>query len=197
MERKDELCDKALDYCLKHGVANLSLRPLARAIGTSARLLIYHFGSKDGLLEAIMAEVRVRAQRSFSESMAKVGQSGVLKQFWNWATAGKNSRYIRLLFEVQTLALQNPAIYAHLLEGNSLSWLALIESALPASPDRRAKATLCAAVIDGLLLEFLNTGDLDRTTQALELFGSLLSARARTPMRRRAGARSPEGRNRI
>ena len=91
-----------------------------------------------------------------------------------------------MLFEVQTLALQNPDVYAHLLEGNSLSWLALIENALPATPDRRAKATLCAAVIDGLLLEFLNTGDLQRTSEALALFGSLLSAQAQTPTRRRA-----------
>jgi AcrR family transcriptional regulator len=186
MGRKEELCSKALDYCLKHGVAGLSLRPLADAIGSSARLLIYHFGSKEGLLEAIMGEVRVRAQRSFTESMAKAGQSGALKQFWDWATAARNSRYVRLLFEVQTLALHNPGLYAHLLEGNSLSWLALIESALPPSAERRAKATLCAAVIDGLLLEYLNTGDLQRTSEALDLFGSLLSAGARSPTPRPA-----------
>ncbi|MGA3156430.1 MAG: TetR/AcrR family transcriptional regulator [Steroidobacteraceae bacterium] len=184
MERKAELSGKALDYCLKHGVADLSLRPLARAIGSSARLLIYHFGSKDGLLSAVMDEVRQRAQRSFTESMAEAGQSGVLQQFWTWATAPKNSRYVRLLFEVQTLSLHNPGVYGHLLEGNSVSWLTLIESALPLAPDRRAKATLCAAVIDGLLLELLNTGDLKRTSEALELFGSLLSAGTRTPARR-------------
>jgi len=78
-------------------------------------------------------------------------------------------------------------VYGHLLEDNSLSWLALIESALPPAPDRRAKATLCAAVIDGLILEFLNTGDLKRTSEALDLFGSLLSAGTTTPARRPAG----------
>jgi AcrR family transcriptional regulator len=184
MERKDELRGKALDYCLKHGVASLSLRPLARSIGTSARLLIYHFGSKDGLLISIMDEVRGRAQQSFTESMADVGPSGVLQRFWGWATASKNSRYVRLLFEVQTLALHNPGVYAHLLKDNSLSWLALIENALPATPDRRAKATLCAAVIDGLILEFLNTGDLKRASDALDLFGSMLTAQRQSPARR-------------
>jgi hypothetical protein len=53
--------------------------------------------------------------------------------------------------------------------------LATIESVLPPSNDRRAKATLCAAVIDGLVLEYLATGDLHRTTQAVLLFAALLS----------------------
>jgi hypothetical protein len=74
------------------------------------------------------------------------------------------------MFEVQMLAIQNPAAYAHYLKGTSSSWLALIEAALPPSVDRRARATLCAAVIDGLLLEFLSTGDLRRTSSCIGYF---------------------------
>jgi hypothetical protein len=81
---------------------------------------------------------------------------------------------VRLLFEVQVLALQHPAAYARYLEGTTSSWLAIIESMLPQSPERRPTATLCAAVIDGLMLEYLSTGDLRRTSAALEIFSSLL-----------------------
>jgi AcrR family transcriptional regulator len=164
MERKDQLRDKALDYCLAHGIAELSLRPLALQIGTSARLLIYHFGSRDGLIVAVMAETQRRVQHSFGELMRGAGKSTALQTFWDWTTDPRNTPYLRLLFEVQMLALQNPSAYAHYLNGTSTSWLALIETALPPSADRRARATLCAAVIDGLLLEFLNTGDLRRTS---------------------------------
>ena len=69
MSRKDELRDRALDYFLEHGLAELSLRPLADEIGTSSRLLIYHFESKEKLIATVMEEARSRTQRSFAESI--------------------------------------------------------------------------------------------------------------------------------
>ena len=175
-ERREELIEKALDYFLKHGLAGLSLRPLAGKIGTSARLLVYHFGSKDGLIAAVMDEVQARAQRSFAASAAQAPKTrkGLMRAFWTWITHPSNVPTMRLLFEVQALALQNPAVYARYLKGTSSSWLELIEASLPPSKSNRAIATLCAAVIDGLLLEYLSTGDLRRTTSALDHFSALM-----------------------
>jgi len=176
-ERREELIDKALHYFLKNGLAGLSLRPLARKIGTSARLLVYHFGSKDGLIAAVMDEVQARTQTSFAASAAHAAtksRKGVMRAFWSWITHPANVPTMRLLFEVQALALQNPAVYARYLKGTSSSWLELIESSLPPSKANRATATLCAAVIDGLLLEYLSTGDRRRTTSALDQFLALM-----------------------
>jgi AcrR family transcriptional regulator len=182
-ERREELIEKALAYLLKHGLAGLSLRPLAAQIGSSARLLVYHFGSKDGLVAAVMDEVRARTQTSFAASAAAAGKGarngGVMRRFWAWILHPTNLPYMRLLVEVQALALQNPAVYARYLEGTSSSWLELIESSLPPSKSSRATATLCAAVIDGLLLEYLSTGDRRRTTVALDLFIGLMKDRTR------------------
>lgn len=181
-ERREELIEKALDYFLEHGVAGLSLRPLAGRIGTSARLLVYHFGSKDGLIAAVMDELRARIQRSFARlSVASAARKrrGAMQAFWAWTIRPENVRRMRLLFEVQVLAIQDPARYAHYLEGTSSSWLDLIEASLPSSKANRAVATLCAAVIDGLLLEYLSTGDRRRTTDALTLFSELLAAKTR------------------
>ena len=181
-ERREELIDKALDYFLEHGLAGLSLRPLAEAIGTSARLLVYHFGSKDGLVTAVMAELQARAQKSFAQAAtrnAKGARKGVMHLFWAWVTHPSNLPAMRLLFEVQALALQNPEGYAHYLEGASSNWLQLIEGSLPPSKDNRIVATLGAAVVDGLFLEYLNTGDLRRTTRALDFFTQLMEGRAR------------------
>jgi len=179
--RRSELIDKSLDYFLKHGAAGLSLRPLAAATGTSARLLVYHFGSKDKLIGAVMDEVRGRLQKSFSDLVASSRRGkrrSPMQLFWSWAIRAENLPCLRLLFEVQVLALQNPGKYAQYLEGTSTSWLELIERSLPPSRDRRAIATLCAAVIDGLLLEYLSTGKVKRTTRALELFDRMV---ARSP----------------
>jgi len=80
-----------------------------------------------------------------------------------------------LLFEVQVLALQNPAIYAQFLSDSSSSWLEVLEHGIPESANRRTIATLCSAVLDGLALDYMSTGDFDRTTAALNFFVSLLS----------------------
>lgn len=168
------LRDRTLEYFLDHGLADLSLRPLAEEIGSSARLLIYHFGSKEGLITTVMAEVHARNQRSFTELMRKTkGQAG-LEAFWAWVVAPENSRCVRLLFEVQMLAMKNPDTYGQYLEGSSSSWVDLVAHSLPPGPNNRAIATLCAAVIDGLVLEYLSTNDLARTSKALSLFAAML-----------------------
>jgi AcrR family transcriptional regulator len=174
MSRKDELRDKALDYFLEHGLAELSLRPLADEIGTSSRLLIYHFESKEKLITSVMEEARARTQRSFAELIEQSNNDADLRVFWEWVTDAKNVGYARLLFEVQVLALRKPDTYARYLEDASVSWLDVIESRIPKSPQSRAIATLCSAVIDGLLLDYMSTGDLGRTTDALSLFEALL-----------------------
>jgi AcrR family transcriptional regulator len=181
-ERRQELIGKALDYMVMHGVAGLTLRPLAGAIGTSARLLAYHFGSKDGLITAVMDEVRARAQGSFAEAVARPGKGaakGAMRTFWAWTIHPENVGHMRLLFEVQVLAIRDPATYGPYLRGTSGSWLELIEASLPPSRRNRAVATLCTAVIDGLLLEYLSSGDGRRTTRALEHFGRLMTDTAR------------------
>jgi AcrR family transcriptional regulator len=175
-ERQQQLLNHCLDYLLEHGVAELSLRPLAAAVGTSARLLVYHFGSKEGLLIAVMDQLRERMQASFRalSADARMRRSNPLDAFWQWATRREQLRRLRLLFEVQALALHHPAKYARYLEQASASWLPLIDAALPPSRRSPALATLCAAAVDGLLLELLSSGDRRRTTAALKLFGELL-----------------------
>src|ERR1043165_5394590 len=93
-QRRRELVERSLDYLLDHGVADLSLRPLAAAVGTSARLLVYHFGSKEGLLMAAMDELRVRVQASFRAvtASASARHSSPLDAFWKWATDRKSTR---------------------------------------------------------------------------------------------------------
>ena len=52
------LRDQAVDYVLSHGVGDLTLRPLARALKTNARMLVYHFGSREGLMREILSRLR-------------------------------------------------------------------------------------------------------------------------------------------
>jgi len=150
---------------------------MAAAIGSSARLLIYHFGTKERLLIEAMGIIRVQA-RSGVEAMLRDasvedqrGDLGdLVREFWRWCTSAKNRPYLRLLFEVHGLALQYPKTYAGYLEGSVTHWIELLADALRPrlGRDADAVATLIVGTIDGLLMDYLSTGDLKRTSQALE-----------------------------
>jgi AcrR family transcriptional regulator len=63
VSRREELLDQVTDHVLEHGLIGLTLRPLAAAIGTSDRMLIYHFGSRDALVSAVVDRATARAIR--------------------------------------------------------------------------------------------------------------------------------------
>src|SRR5580698_7817685 len=108
-ERKQELIETITAYLLKHGLADISLRPLAAKSGTSSRLLIYHFKSKEGLLTEVLLAMQARVRRSCEELLARAAEHrrGLvpLRFFWNWATDKENFPYLKLLYELQILAI--------------------------------------------------------------------------------------------
>jgi AcrR family transcriptional regulator len=172
MSPRQKLLNKCLRYFLNHGVADLSLRPLAREAGTSARMLIHYFDSKERLIAAVMAEVRDKFQSILHTVAARPKPTApdLMLRFWRAITTRKNLPYLRLLLEVQVLAIQNPRRYQGYLAVTSASWLSAIERTFPSKKDRVPLATLCTAVIDGLILELLSTNDPRRTLNALHLF---------------------------
>jgi len=61
VSRREELLDRVTDHVLAHGLIGLTLRPVAKAIGTSDRMLIYHFGSRDQLVTDVVTRTCERA----------------------------------------------------------------------------------------------------------------------------------------
>jgi AcrR family transcriptional regulator len=56
----DDLALAAADWVIEHGLADMSLRRLAAGLEVSHRTLLYHFGSKDELFQAILRAARTR-----------------------------------------------------------------------------------------------------------------------------------------
>lgn len=176
--RKQELVEASLDYLIENGVAGLSLRPLADAIGTSARLLIFHFGSKEALLAEVLGALQVRLQAGLVEmaSASAHAQKGssLFERFWRWATVPANLRLLRLGLEVQILALQDPQMFSKKVRESSTAWMDLILHSLPEQARTPATATLFTALFDGLVLDLLATGDRKRTTDTVIRFVDLM-----------------------
>jgi AcrR family transcriptional regulator len=174
--RRNELLDAVAEYLLQHGLVDLSLRPLARAIETSPRMLLYHFGSKERLVVAALTRAREREMRLFSEWAPNMGADEnpeqLARRAWAWMSDPATEPFMRLFFEVYGIALQQPARYAGFLDHAVEDWLtALTEGLEDAGVDRaaaRRAATLIVALARGLLLDLLATGDRERIDAAID-----------------------------
>jgi AcrR family transcriptional regulator len=182
----------AVDYVAEHGIGDLSLRRLAAALGTSHRMLIYHFGSRDGLLVEVVRAVERRQREALAELRLdpSLDPTETMRRMWQRLADPALWPLERLFFELYGQALQGRAPAAPLLDGIVESWLepataVALELGLPPET-ARANARLWVAVTRGLLLDLLATGDRGGVDQAMEQFWSLLEAslaprRAATP----------------
>jgi AcrR family transcriptional regulator len=168
----------AADYVLEHGLTGLSLRPLAAALGTSPRMLLYDFSSKEELIMAVLTEVRGRLSGMLADYVRETGASGagLVRAVWDWASSAERAPFMRLSFEVYVEAMTNPGAYSERGQAMVTEWLDQFGAAFlgaSVTPDATS-ATLLIAVLRGLLLDRFATGDERRTDLALGRFAELL-----------------------
>src|SRR3954464_7887857 len=82
MNRREELLDGVTDHVLEHGLIGLTLRPVAAAIGTSDRMLIYHFESRDALVSAVVARAPERAIAEVEALPAAPSVRSAVNRLW-------------------------------------------------------------------------------------------------------------------
>lgn len=175
---RDELLDRAVDYVATHGITDRSLRSVATDLGTSHRMLIYHFGSRDGLLLAIVGAME-QQQRDLMmrlESQLQPGDSPgeITRRMWRALRDPAMWPSERLFFELYGRAVHGDAPAARMsgdIIGATLEpAAALCRRVGMGEVDARTTAQLAIAAIRGLLLDLLATGDVAGTDAALERF---------------------------
>jgi AcrR family transcriptional regulator len=180
--RRAQLLKAVADYLLDHGLADMSLRPLASSLGTSPRMLLYHFGSKEQLVAEALAASRERqreATLAWLQKQPELEPTELLRRFWAWQLDG-HQPFLRLFFEVYGLALQEKERFPGFLERAVADWLEFIGALLVRAGLTAAQARIAATAViagyRGLLLDFLATGDRRRTKRALDLLLTALEA---------------------
>jgi AcrR family transcriptional regulator len=175
-----ELLESAVDYVCKHGLADLSLRPLAAALGSSPSLLLYHFGSKEALLVAIIRAGRAR-QHAVMRNVELAGKSerDAARLLWRSWSGPAWRPITRLFFEVYALALQTPSRFPGFLDEAVADWVTALADG-DESSHARARATVMLAAFRGLLLDLCSTNDKARVDAAAEIFFAMLDGRAET-----------------
>jgi AcrR family transcriptional regulator len=170
------LLDAVVGYAKSHGISDLSLRELAAAVGTSHRMLIYHFGSKEKLLAAVVQAVEAE-QREFLAGLAAdpaVGPVEAMRAMWRRIADPSLWPSERLFFEIYGQALQGRPGTEGFLDRITEDWVELAaEYSVQLGAPRetaRADARLSVAVGRGLLLDLVATGDRAQADRAFERF---------------------------
>ncbi|GAA3344081.1 TetR family transcriptional regulator [Amorphoplanes nipponensis] len=157
--RRAELLERAYDHVLAHGLADMSLRPLATAVGSSPRVLLLLFGSKEGLVRALLD--RARADELALLAAVRATGAPVAAEVWQWLAAPAHRPLLVLWAEAYVRSLVDPGgPWAGFARSTVEDWLAVL------SPGE-VRPTLTLAVLRGALLDLLATGDVERTTAAV------------------------------
>jgi AcrR family transcriptional regulator len=173
---RDRLLVAAIELAAQDGIRDVSLRQIAAELGTSHRMLIYHFGSKDGLLAAISGAVEQQQRDALAELSddPSVTPAEAASQMWERFADPALWPLERLFFDLYAQALHGGAALAGFLDAALEPWFAPIVEAQTAAgmsaETARALARLGVATTRGLLLDLLATGDRAGVDAAMRMF---------------------------
>ncbi len=171
LKRRRQLLDALVEEFAAGGVGDRSLREIAGAIGTSHRMLLHHFGSREDLLIAIVEEVERRQMGLLPDLPTNPAEN--FAAMWADLHRPELRRLERLFFECYARAAQGEKPFARMVPGAVNGWLAEAE-ATAGGPIDHAMVRLGLAVVRGLLLDLVATDDDEGVDAAANAFTELL-----------------------
>ncbi len=168
--RREQLLERLVAYSKTHGLSTMSLRPLAAAVGSSPRMLLYFFDSKENLIREVHARLR-REQLDLIEQALAEGQArpaDTVRTLWDWLSDPAHADVERFFFESYARSLHGTGgPWDGFGDASVREWLPYVAKMLGEST-RSAAPTLVLATLRGLLLDLLATGDRARVRRAFE-----------------------------
>jgi AcrR family transcriptional regulator len=174
-QKKEELLEQCLAAAIEVGALDSSINAIAKRIGTSGRMLVYHFGSKQelerqliGLLETRLRE-RLWSFQGVSIEEADCPEEPLL-EMWSHLTSPEMRGLLKLTMELNQRAIQGDSETQGFLEQESQKW---IDSLFNLTNNKTTALTLFH-VFQGAILDFLTTGNAQRGQQTIKAFTKTL-----------------------
>ena len=170
--RRAELVEAIATIVLEDGLDALALRGLAARLSTSGRMLLYHFGTKDALVRAVLTCI--------SERMAVLQEAAALgapespgKFLHDMMQAGidpATAPYMRVWTDVIVRAARGEAPYRNIADKTVKAWLDWIVGRLLPAPDNQATAAMLLSIMEGItILETARPGTTQHARHLLPL----------------------------
>lgn len=173
---RDRLLAAAVTRATQGGISDASLRQIAAELGTSHRMLIYHFNSKEGLLAAISRTVEEHQREALAALREDTSMSPVEVAMRMWERFADPTLWPleRLFFDLYVQALHGKDHLAGFLDDALEPWFAPtieVQTGRGMPPEQaRALARLGVATTRGLLLDLLATKDRAGVDAAMRMF---------------------------
>lgn len=171
MSPKDSIIGAAADYILEEGNISDSIRDIAKNIGTSHRMINYHFGNSDAFWEALVNEIRkkeiVRVHKLHEENHFPLSVASYIHTF----TTDEYKKVFNIVLEIYIKALRNPEAFSDFRKSYIDDWISSIGTKLIAQyrlEENEAKtlARIKVAFIRGILLDYFVTNNAEALMQA-------------------------------
>jgi AcrR family transcriptional regulator len=171
---KLELLDRVVGYLVLNGLAQTTLRPMAKQLGVSINRLVHHFGSKDDLITSALAraiDLQVAVQAGWLRRKPDITQVDLYRKWWRWINASTaNLGMVRLNYEAAALDTTVTGLAGDVRADQIGVWRHDIERRLVSeglsAPHAAIEASLMKATFTGLVMDLLATGDKPRLTDA-------------------------------
>jgi AcrR family transcriptional regulator len=152
--RRDELAAGATDYVLEHGLIGLSLRPLAAALGTSDRMLLYHFSDKDDLVATVLRVATDRSVAGIRQLQRSAGVAEAVVDLWQLVSTREQARCQRLYVEAAALGVLGTEPFATVVAEANDAWMDALADHLVGSGLARANAPRAARLVEAAFMGF-------------------------------------------
>jgi AcrR family transcriptional regulator len=150
--RRVELAALATDYALDNGLLGLSLRPLAAAIGTSDRMLLYHFAGKDDLVATVLRTSNDRSVEAVRALPRSRSVRAAVLDLWRVSTSDESDRCHRMYVEAAALGLLGRQPYASVVREANEQWVEALADHVVAAGCARARARRAVALLDAAFM---------------------------------------------
>ncbi|NRB08414.1 MAG: TetR/AcrR family transcriptional regulator [Richelia sp.] len=170
-QKKQKLLEGCLGDAIEVGVLDSSINAFAKIIGTSGRMLVYHFGSKQELEKQLISllEIRLREQLWSFHSLSGNKTNGLVEtllEMWKHLTSPEMHGLLKLAMEVNQRSIQGDLETQIFVDNETQQW---IDSLYNLTNDKTV-ALLFFHVFQGALLDFFPTGEEQRGKQSIEVF---------------------------
>ena len=152
MSRREELAEAATDDVLEHGLLGLSLRPLAARLGTSDRMLLYHFAGKEDLVATVLRVSNDRAVARIRGLPRSADVRSAVLDLWAAVRSPQLDRCQRVYVEAAALGLFGRDPYAGVVREANAVWVAAVAEHLVASGMPRERAARAVALLDAAFM---------------------------------------------
>ncbi len=175
-EKKKELLERCLAAAIEVGVLDSSVNQIAKRIGSSGRMLIYHFGSKQELERQIISclETRLREKLWSFQDISFEEMDCLAKplfEMWKHLTSPEMCGLLRLTMELNQRAIKGDSKIRLFLERESEEW---IDSLFKLTNDKTIALSIFH-LFQGAILDYLTTGNTQRGEQSIKAFTKNLS----------------------